>query len=111
MENKLNASNHLDCISSESSDSEYDSYYEFSLPEQCILPDFLNTERKWSNMIYSTYTLKLWSELVARVQNCTTISQPDKDVIMKCLAGDVIYIHGLKTFFPKYSCKQCAIKH
>lgn len=111
MEDKLNTTIDLDSNSSDSCESGYSDFYEFSLPEQCILPDFINTPQKWNDMVYRTSSLKLWSELAAKVDNCMTIPQTDRDTIIKCLAEDVIYIHGLKAFFPMHTCRLCAIKH
>ena len=92
-------------------DSEEDESYEFSLPEECQLPDFLNSLRKWNDYVYDTKNLQLWSELSDKINSCSGISIKDKDYIQKCMAEDLIYIHGMRSYFPRRTCRFCAIPH
>lgn len=95
-----------------SSDSDgEESFYEFSIPQDCQLPKFLNTNKKWCNVVYNTSDLKKWSEVLEKIDNCMDITEKDRDTIIQCLGQDIVYIHGLKAFFENHTCRFCGIVH
>lgn len=72
-------------------------YYEFTLPTDVDLPDFINTARKWNDKIYETNTLPLWSNLMYSVKD-SNVSEEDKEQIIWYLAEDLLHVHGMDTF-------------
>ena len=73
-------------------------YYEFTLPEDVSLPQFLDHPRKWNEMVYDTNTLPLWAALMHKVET-SSIPQKDKDNIIWYLAEDILHVHGMGPFF------------
>ena len=86
--------------------------FDFKLPD-CRLPNFLDTPSKWSDIVYNTNTLTLWCDLQLKIEsyNPMFLSEEEVDIVVKAMANDIIYIHGLSTFFPSNICKDCGIVH
>lgn len=91
--------------------SDDDECYDFAMPKHCNLPDFLNSNKKWTYTVFDIKSLKMWIDTVSAIENCETIPQHDKTRAIKQLAEDVIYAHGMNTFFPKGTCLECGIRH
>ena len=83
----------------------------FKLPN-CTLPDFLDTPKKWSQYVYETNTLQLWCDLMLKIENvCWDLSQDEVEEITRCMAEDIIYMHGITKFFPTNYCEPCGVIH
>ena len=103
----LNTQNSFD---DDDSDTE-ESHYEFAPPDNCLLPEFLNSIQKWCNYVYKTNNLTSWTDLVYKIETSHGLTQKDKNYVTQCMAEDLVYLHGMKTFFPEKTCRFCAIKH
>ena len=95
-----------------SSEDEYTHHFTFKLPE-CTLPDFLNTRQKWSTWVFKTNTLTLWCDLMLKIESYSPLYLSDEEVqvVIRTMAEDVLYVHGLTKFFPTDMCDGCGIVH
>ena len=95
-----------------SSDEDYTPQIHFKLPE-CTLPDFLDTPKKWSTWVFKTNTLPLWCDLMLKIEsyNPLYLSNEETNTIIRSMAEDVLYIHGLTKFFPTDICDGCGVVH
>ena len=86
--------------------------FEFKLPN-CTLPDFIDTPDKWSQCVYETNTLQLWCDLMLKIEsyNPLYLSEYEVDKVVRCMAEDIIYMHGMTKFFPTDYCRDCGIVH
>ena len=86
--------------------------FEFKLPN-CTLPDFIDTPDKWSQCVYETNTLQLWCDLMLKIEsyNPLYLSEYEVDKVVRCMAEDIIYMHGMMKFFPTDYCRDCGIVH
>lgn len=62
------------------------------------LPDFLNTSRKWTEVIYTTDCIHKFADIVNKL-NSYDIPIVDNKKIVTCLAEDLLDVYGFKSFF------------
>ena len=86
--------------------------FDFKLPD-CTLPDFLDTPLKWSECVYETDTLHLWCDLMLKIESYSPLylSEEEMNKVIRAMAEDIVYIHGMATFFPTGYCNDCGIVH
>ena len=86
--------------------------FEFKLPD-CTLPDFLDNTMKWSQCVYETNDLQLWCNLMLRIESYSPLylSEDEVDKVVRCMAEDIIYMHGITNFFPTDYCDGCGVIH
>ena len=91
-----------DCMSS--SDEEDEQIYEFSPPQDVInIPWIINTSRKWTDYIYKTNCIHKFTNVMTDVDNFN-LPALDRKKIIKCIAEDCLYIHGVDAFFGVNMC-------
>ena len=102
----------IDSDYSSSSDEESSSRFDFELPD-CRIPDFLDTQRKWRGYVMATHTLSLWCDLQLKIESYSPISLSEEEVntVIRTMAEDIVYVHGMRSFFPEDHCKECGILH
>ena len=95
-----------------SSDEDFIPKFHFKLPE-CTLPDFLDTPTKWSAWAFKTDTLSLWCDLMLKIERYSPsyLSDEETNTVIRSMAEDVLYIHGLTKFFPTDMCDACGVVH
>ena len=95
-----------------SSDEDCTPQFNFKLPE-CTLPDFLDTPQKWSAWAFKTDTLSLWCDLMLKIERYSPLylSDEETNTVIRSMAEDVLYIHGLTKFFPTDMCDACGVVH
>ena len=97
-----------------SSDEEEDCIpaFDFKLPD-CTLPDFLDIPLKWSECVYETDTLHLWCDLMLKIESYSPLylSETEMNKVIRAMAEDIVYIHGMATFFLTGYCNDCGIVH
>ena len=98
--------------SSSDNDNECNPPFQFTLPE-CTLPHFINTTTKWAACVYETNNLHLWCELLKKIEGCSPldISEEEVKIVIKCMAEDIVYMHGMTKFFPTGFCTDCGVVH
>ena len=95
-----------------SSDEDFIPKVHFKLPE-CTLPDFLDTPKKWSTWAFQTNTLPLWCDLMLTIESYSPLYLSDEEIstVIRSMAEDVLYVHGLTKFFPTDICDGCGVVH
>ena len=103
---------HVDDSECSSSDESCTPPFDFKLPT-CRLPDFLDTARKWGDTVYATDTLSSWCDLQMKIESYSPLflSEEESDTVVRSMAEDIIYIHGMTAFFPQGHCKDCGVVH
>ena len=97
---------------SSSSEDECILPFDFELPE-CRLPKFLDTPSKWSSCVYATDTLSLWCDLQLKIESFSpvSLSEDEVDIVVRAMASDLVYVHGIIKFFPSEMCSDCGVVH
>ena len=98
--------------SEEEEEDECTQPFEFKLP-QCRLPHFLDSATKWATCVYETNDLHRWSALMQKIESYSPmyVSEDEVEHIIRCMAEDIVYMHGMTKFFPTGHCESCGIIH
>ena len=64
--------------------------------DEIILPEFLNTEEKYNNMIHEVNTLNKFEEIVLKLLSDDTLEMSNIFTLMKIIERDVILVNNLK---------------
>ena len=97
---------------SSSGDEDCSPAFEFKLPN-CTLPDFLDTVTKWGDCVYETNNLHLWCDLMVKIESYSPLYLSEEEVqqVVRCMAEDIVYMHGIVNFFPTDYCDGCGVVH
>ena len=95
-----------------SSDEDYTLQVHFKLPE-CTLTDSLDTPKNWSTWAFKTNTLPLRCDLMLKIESYSPLCLSDEETstVIRSMAEDVLYVHGLTKFFPTDICDGCGVVH